>query len=96
MEDRKSITITDENYDYEFERICDEKGFSYGQSCEFVETLPEGFSKQQNDNGGDEWVKFSVKPNIAIDCTSEIEEYWIAFEFANGFMIIYERDSMYD
>ena len=94
--DRKQTVLTDENYDQEFERICDENGYFYGQNSEFVEKLPEGFCKQINDKGCEEWCKTSVAPNLAIDASSAIKEYYMAYEFANGFIVIYERSSMYD
>lgn len=96
IEDRKQIFITDDNYDQEFEKLCDENGFSYGQDNEFVKQLPDGFQKQQNDNGYEEWCKVAFSPNHAIDCASQIEEYWMAYEFANGFIIIYDRSSLFD
>lgn len=91
MVNRENIIITDDNFDEEFERICDEKGYSYGCGVEFVESLPEGFTKSDNI-----CVKVIIEPNIAIDCSSAIENYKIAFQFANGFMIFTERSSLYD
>lgn len=88
---RKNIIITDDNFDEEFEKICEEKGYPYGCGVEFVSALPEGFTKSD-----DVWTKSIIEPNIAIDCSSAIENYQIAFQFANGFMIFAERESMYD
>lgn len=88
---RENIIITDDNFDEEFEKICDEKGYPYGCNVEFVDSLPVGFTKSEN-----EWIKTIIKPNIAIDCNTAIEIYQIAFQFANGFMIFVERSSLYD
>lgn len=87
--------ITDDNYDVEMEKLADENGFGYNQS-DFVEILDRRFTKQENDQGYEEWVKQVVKPNHSIDCASPIIESELAYEFANGFIVFGERDSMWD
>lgn len=96
--DRKDIVITDDNYDEEWEKLCDAHGWSYGRGNEFIEELPKDFSENNNKENCDDcdYAKVSFEPNIAIDCASAIEHYWTAWQFKNGFMIVYDRDSMYD
>lgn len=94
---RKNIIITDANYDYEFEKICDDNGYPYCVDCEFVNKLPDGFEKQPKETESDyDYCKTIINPNVAVDCSSAIENYKMAYEFKNGFMIISERDSLYD
>ena len=47
-------------------------------------------------NGYEEWVSVKTYPNHCIDCVSPIVESVVAYEFANGFMLFGERDSMWD
>lgn len=91
MINRENIIITDDNFDEEFEKICNENGYPYGCDVKFVDSLFKGFTKSDN-----KYVKVIIEPNIAIDCSSAIENYQIAFRFANGFMIFTERSSLYD
>lgn len=83
---RKDIFISDENYDLECEKICDENGWSYGKENDFVKTLSSDFQKQIDDFG-EKWVSVNFYPDQVIDCIAPIEIYGIAYEFANGFMI---------
>lgn len=84
---RKNIFISDENYDLEHEKICDENGWSYGKESDFVKTLSSDFQKQIDDFGEEKWVSVSFYPDHVINCIGPIEIYGIAYEFANGFMI---------
>lgn len=94
---RKDIIITDDNYDEEFEKICDARGCLYGIANEFFTELPAGFEKQSKEKEDDEdYCKVKIEPNIATDCSSAIENYELAYEFKNGFIIISERDSLFD
>lgn len=54
------------------------------------------FIKQINKNGYEEWISVKTYPNHSIDCASPIIICKFAYEFANGFMVFGERDSMYD
>ena len=94
---RKDIVLTDDNYDEWHEKLCDANGWSYSQDSKFVTNLPPGFSKEDAQKETDyDYCKVTVEPNIAIDSASAIEHYQMAFEFKNGFLIIYERNSMMD
>ena len=75
------------------EKLADENNFRYGQFITFLEKLPDGFTKQDNENGYEEWVCVKVSPN---HCVAPIVESVVAYEFANGFMLFGERDSMWD
>lgn len=92
------LILTDENFDENMEKLADENDFSYGQYLKFVEKLPEelNFSRQDNKNGYEEWISTRTRPNHAIDCVSPIVESIVAYEFANGFILFGERDSMWD
>lgn len=94
LRERKQILITDENFDEQFEKICDQNGWPYGISAEFTDKLPEGFLKQWDTTGQEEWCRCAILPNQSAGCTSAIEVYSMAYEFANGFMILQERHSM--
>jgi hypothetical protein len=96
LNNRKNISITDKNYDFEYEKICEENGYPYCIYSEFVEKLSSKFFKSTDENGCEIWCEVTFKPNYAIDCSSAIEEYQIAYEFANGFMVFHERSSFYD
>lgn len=96
--DRKDIVITDDNYDEEWERLCDAHNWKYGRDNEFLEELPKDFSKntdKKNDDNYD-YSKVSFEPNVALGSTTAIEHYWTAYAFKNGFMLVYDRGSMYD
>lgn len=95
---RKNIIITDNNYDEEWEKLCDIQEWTYGKNNQFVEQLPKGFSENTNKENADDYdySKVTFEPNIAIDAASAIETYQMAWEFKNGFMIVSDRDSMYD
>lgn len=92
------LIITDEIFDENMERLADENDFLYGQFLDFVEKLPKelNFTKQDNKNGYEEWISVRSLPNHAIDCISPIVESIVAYEFANGFMLFGERDSLWD
>lgn len=92
------LVITDEIFDENMEKLADENDFSYGQFLEFVAELPKelNFSKQDNKNGYEEWICVRTYPNHAIDCVVPIVESIVGYEFANGFMLFGERDSMWD
>lgn len=90
------MTITDGNFDENMEKLADENGFQYGQFLDFLEELSNDFTKQISKNGYEEWVSVKTLPNHSIDCTSPIIISEFAYEFANGFMVFGERDSMYD
>ena len=90
------LIITDDIFDENMERTAEENGFSHLQFLKFVEKLPEGFSKQDNKNGYEEWVSVRTSPNHAIDCIAPIVESVVAYEFGNGFMLFGERDSLWD
>lgn len=96
--DRKDIIITDNNYDEEWERLCDAHGWKYSRESKFVDELPEGFSENKDKENCDDYdySKVSFEPNVAVGCTSAIENYETAWKFKNGFMIVYDRDSMFD
>lgn len=42
--DRKDIVITDDNYDEEYEKLCDAHGWKYDRANEFIKELPKDFS----------------------------------------------------
>ena len=90
------ITITDDNSDAEMECLADQNGYRYNQYIGFVDKLDNGFTVQQNKNGYEEWVTQKVSPNHSIDCIAPIIEAWLAYEFANGFMLFMVYDSMWD
>lgn len=88
-----NVVISDDNYDDEYEKICDMMNIPYGSMHNFVETLSDRFMEQDSDYGNfKEWIDSSVEPNFAIDCSSPIVNAKIAFEFSNGFMIFYKWD----
>lgn len=94
---RKNIVITDENYDAEFEKICDANGYLYGTKSQFVTNLPDGFHQVNKDEDCTyDFYKSTILPNFAVDCVSAIENYCMAYEFKNGFMIIGEKSSFWD
>ena len=95
---RKDIVITDDNYDEEWERLCDAHNWTYGRDNKFLEELPKDFSKNTDKKNDDDYdySKVSFEPNIALGSTSAIEHYQTAYAFKNGFMLVYDRDSMYD
>lgn len=79
---RRSITnITDDNYDEEFEKLCDLNGYRYDMGVKFVEKLPDGFHEVNVESAKDsDYVK------CVMDWSGN-EEYQ-AYKFANGFMIL--------
>lgn len=96
MKRYSDLFITDDNFDENMEKLADENNFSYGQFVAFLEKLPNGFTKQDNKNDYEEWVSVKTYPNHAIDCVAPIVESIVAYEFANGFMLFGEHDSIYD
>lgn len=90
------MIITDDNFDENMEKLADENGFQYNQFIKFLNELPKDFTKQDNKNGYEEWISVKTYPNHSVDCVSPIVVSTFAFEFANGFMIFGERDSMFD
>lgn len=90
------LIIVDENEDENMEKLADENNFRYSQYLGFVKELPKNFEKQENRNGYEEWIDCKVSPNHCINCVAPIVKTVIAYEFANGFMLFYERDSLYD
>lgn len=90
------MIITDDNFDENMEKLADENGFQYGQFIKFIEDLSNDFIQQINKNGYEEWISVKTYPNYSIDCASPIIICTFAYEFANGFMVFGERDSMYD
>ena len=90
------MIITDDNFDENMEKLADENGFQYNQFIKFLKELPKDFTKQINKSGYEEWVSVKTYPNHSIDCASPIVVSTVAYEFANGFMVFGERDSMYD
>lgn len=91
-----NLFITDDNFDENMEKLADENDFSYTQFITFLEKLPDGFTRQDNKNGYEEWVSVKTYPNHVIDCVAPIIESVVAYEFANGFMLFGDRDSIYD
>lgn len=78
---RSIISITDDNYDEEFEKLCDLNNYPYSMGVKFVETLPEGFHEESVEKAKDsDYVKCVIG-------WSGSEEY-LAYKFANGFMIL--------
>ena len=90
------LVITDEIFDESMEKLAEETGFSHIQFLEFVKELSKGFTKQENENGYEEWVSVKTYPNHCIDCVAATEVSVVAYEFANGFMLFGERGSMWD
>lgn len=90
------VILTDENFDEEVEKLAEIIGLHHTQYEDFVTKLDDKFKCQEHDLGFEEWVKQIVKPNFAIDCAAPIFESWKAYEFGNGFVIFYDRDSLWD
>lgn len=90
------LVIIDSNFDENMEKLADENDFRYNQFINFLKELPKDFKKQNGKNGYEEWVSVKTYPNHSIDCASPIIISTVAYEFANGFMIFGERDSMFD
>lgn len=90
------LVISDDNFDENMEKLADENGFRYINFLSFVDNLSDDFTKQISKNGYEEWVSVKMKPNFSIDCVTPIIESIYAYEFANGFMMFGERDSLYD
>lgn len=90
------LVIIDSNFDENMEKLADENDFRYNQFINFLKELPKDFKKQNGKNGYEEWVSAKTYPNYSIDCVSPIIISTVAYEFANGFMIFGERDSMFD
>lgn len=86
---RKDIVITDENFDLELEKICEAIGCPYSSYYEFTDTLPDGYHNQRKDTEYDcDYIKMRILPDFSSDCAQAIEEYYMAYEFKNGFMIL--------
>lgn len=97
MSERYNMIITDDNFDVQFEAICDLLGIPYGTEAEFVDELPEGFSyNNPEDEKDSDYICTKSMLNIAVDCGSAIEEHKLAYAFANGYMILSDRSSMFD
>ena len=81
-----NVFITDENMDYELEQLCKKISIS-NNNCEgFTEKLEDGYTKQQAE-GFDEWIKCGSYPNKGSDFRQAIQKGFLAYEFANGFLV---------
>lgn len=75
--------ITDENMDEEIEKLQDYKSNEYtmfGYSEFREDGLPAGFDMHVNDDGIEEWTEQKIHEGYT--------EGRLAFEFANGFLIM--------
>lgn len=90
---RKDITITDENYDEQFEKICEEQGFPYGSENNFVEKLPDDFTKidKKDDPDDCDYQCTKLNPDHSSDCANALQDIITAWEFANGFITIHRE-----
>jgi len=82
------VIITDDNFDEEFEKLCDILHISYGSWFEFVDNLGDGFFKQTHELGFEEWINQKVNAHYnpvgnVYPCISGS----LAYECGNGFMI---------
>lgn len=96
MKRYSDVVITDNNEDEEMEKLAEENGYPIWHYLGFEEKLPHNkFYEQENEHGYAEWVCQKVLPNHSIDCVAPDVHNFMAYEFANGFMIFGERDSIY-
>lgn len=90
-----NLIITDDNFDENMEKLADENGFPYVSYLDFVEKLPENlnFTKQDNENGYEEWISIKTIPNRSSRYVFYNQEQITAYEFANGFMLFGIREN---
>lgn len=82
-----SIVLTDDNFDDELEKLCASIKLNLNSSNSFVDKLEEDF-ELQNNNGKEEWIRCETIPNISSDCRQVYQKGQLAYEFANGFIVL--------
>ena len=83
--------LTDDNFDYEREKLEDKVGFDSDEFnkfaySNFVEKLDDKFTLQFNDDL-EAWIACGSYPDKGSDFTSVIQKGQLAYEFGNGFMV---------
>jgi hypothetical protein len=82
-----NVIITDDNFDEELEKLCDVIDMPYGRYETFTEKLDDGFTKQKNEHGFDEWIKSSIV-NRSAGISEATQTGQLAYEFGNGFVVL--------
>ncbi len=82
-----NVILTDDNFDEEFEKLCELMGYTYESYENFVEELEEDFNMQYN-NGIEEWLRYGVYPNKGSDFRQAYQIGQVAYEFGNGFIVL--------
>jgi hypothetical protein len=82
------VTLTDENFDKELEQLSKVIGVHFNNYENFVNILPDGFIKQINSLGFEEWINCKTVPNKRSDFRQAYQVGQLAYEFENGFIIL--------
>ena len=90
---RHNTGITDDNYDEEFEKLCDLIGQPYGVESIFIEELSDDF--EYNDPCSDaecDYIRTYTSPNYPSNCLCTNMDCDLAYKFHNGYIIITVAD----
>lgn len=80
--------LFDNNFDKELELLCDTVGIPYSNYENFAATLPDGYIKQTNTNGFEEWINCKTVPDKGSDFKQARQVGTLAYEFGNGFIVL--------
>ena len=80
--------LTDDNFDYEIEKLAETIGIPHTNYDCFVEKLDDDFQVQTHDLGFEEWLRCKTLPNPSSDCMQAFQCGQLAYEFGNGFVIM--------
>lgn len=92
MKEYSKKILTDDNFDYEHELLCDKIGISHINECEIYTTLPAGFKRQmaRGENGENlgfaEYVRSMILPDKGSDFSQALEVGEVAYRFKNCFL----------
>jgi len=83
-----NVILNDDNFDEEFEHLCEIVKLPYSSYENFIDKLPNHYTKQIHSNGFDEWICCKTIPNKGSDFKQAYQVGTLAYEFKNGFIIL--------
>lgn len=82
------LIITDDNFDFELEKLSETVGIHFNNYDSFVKRLDDKFKCQVHPLGFDEWLIYEICPDIESGCRQAHKSGKLAYEFGNGFMVL--------